>query len=333
MSDPFNKKLLPSASPSPSSPDPREDTPPVSTTEIPSPESIDTLTQSAPPSPTGPGPGSPLSLPKSARANATCAPPDSNGSQNASLVLAQMEQDFTENVVRPWMPTILPTIESPRSLFGEWACDPTLPDTPLENNVSASSFEILFLFATRGDVLTPAEVRGFFQTVGQKLDNVPLFQQASMWFKLWLGTLAGEENKRVNYVRAPHHNDNLALGSEGPQGAENKRDRLFPDEGDIVFFNPINNRPNQHFGHVALATGRQLTRQDLTDNPNDNNVHLETEILSFYGRGPGEDALIERTTIEEMLDTHSLIKRDLPQGGDQQVFFSSPPWGNETRLG
>ena len=53
---------------------------------------------------------------------------------------------------------------------------------------------------------------------------------------------------------------------------------------------------------------------------------LEAEILSFYGRGSRKDAPIERTTIEQMLDSHSLIKRTAVEGGDRQVFFSTAPW-------
>jgi hypothetical protein len=64
----------------------------------------------------------------------------------------------------------------------------------------------------------------------------------------------------------------------------------------------------------------------LTGNPSEDNINLEAEILSFYGRGSNKDTLIERDTIEHMLDENSMIRREPPEGPDRQVFFSSPPW-------
>jgi len=277
-----------------------------------------------------------LSLPLS-DSHRPVAPPSSprkrTPTRNAILVFTEMEEDFSTDLVRPWVPTSIPSDDVSGSIFSQWAANPTSLEPLLSPETSASCFEIFLLFAARGEVLSPPQVQWFFQSVDEKLASVPRFRRASTWFRAWLGKLAGSKKNRVNYIRAPRpaYNSDLDWGEE--RRVDDQGERSFPAQGDIVFFNPINNRPNRHFDHVALATGRELTRRELTGNPRDDDAHLETEILSFYGRGAGQDALIERTTIEQMLDTHSLIRRSPPEGGDRQVFFAPPPWSSDTMMG
>lgn len=239
------------------------------------------------------------------------------------LIVDLMEKDSFNKVLRPWFPTTLPDYKLSASTFSRWA---VFGDPELSDATSASCFEIILLYAIKSGTVDREWVKNQYKfiegnIVGKKRDRVPI------WIHAWLSVLAKDPNKRINYIRAPH-----------PPGLDKidwgvKRDisntigeRIFPNRGDIVFFNPINNKRNTHFDHVAIATGRKITRRMLTGNPSDDNINLEAEILSFYGRGSNKDTLIERDTIEHMLDENSMIRREPPEGPDRQVFFSPPPW-------
>ena len=140
-------------------------------------------------------------------------------------------------------------------------------------------------------------------------------------------TIPVNVKNRINYVRAKRQKrpDDIDWGVARDE-SNSVGKRIFPKTGDIVFFNPMNRKPNRHFDHVALATGRMITRRQLTGNQRDDNINLEAEILSFYGRGPKKNTLVERDTIEHMLDEHSMIKREPVEAPDRQVFFAPPPW-------
>ena len=78
--------------------------------------------------------------------------------------------------------------------------------------------------------------------------------------------------------------------------------------------------------HVLAGKNRTNYVRALTGNPRDDNQLLEAEILSFYGRGSKKNTLVERDTVEHMLDEHSMIRRGPVEGPDRQVFFAPPPW-------
>ena len=312
----------PPINPTPSTPEVPES--PAPKTPVPAaPDSLESSPPTSTPA-TTPGP----ELPTPTQVGVSPSAPSSI-SQNAALVFREMEKDYQQEVIRPWMPTSIPDKKVPGSLFSQWATKAGEPAELQNSEMSASCFEIFLLFAARAEVLSPTQVQNVFEDIDRRTTRVPGFKKAATWFRSWLGKLSGGKSHRSAYVRAkrPDYAADVDWGVE--LHVDDKGKRVFPKQGDIIFFNPINHRPNGHFDHVALATGRQITRRELTGNEADDDTHLEAEILSFYGRGPRRDTHIEKTTIEHMLDTHSLIKRTPPEGGDRQVFFSPPPWARE----
>jgi hypothetical protein len=238
-------------------------------------------------------------------------------------VVDLMEKDSSNKILRPWFPTTLPDYKLSASNFSRWAVFGT-PE--LSDLTSTSCFEIILLYAIKSGTVDREWVKNQFKFVegsiaGKKRDRVPV------WIKSWLSVLAKDPAKRINYVRAPHPPGLKKIDWGVELDISNTvGERIFPKRGDIIFFNPINSKKNSHFDHVTISTGRRITRRMLTGNPSDDKINLEAEILSFYGRGSNRDTLIERDTIEHMLDENSMIKREPPEGPDRQVFFSPPPW-------
>ena len=271
------------------------------------------------------------------------------------LLFEEMEKDYTDMKVRSWLPTSMAGRGSKGSAFYQWVIG-SKNKQDIEKGIqrldtmSASCFEVVILFSLRSKIVSFDEVKKVFKQ--NERHRIP-----PKWIKGWLYSLSGGKSKKVrtHYVRGkrPSYKE-MDWGVPHPTYEEGKR--LFPKTGDIIFFNPIGKRKNRHFDHVALATGRKLKRSELCkeferqqNNCSSKNViceelaknikfckqyrkikasdePLEAEILSFYGRGSRKDAPIERTTIEHMLDSHSLIKRTAIEGGDRQVFFSTAPW-------
>ena len=267
----------------------------------------------------------------------------------------EMEKDYSEMKIRSWLPTSMAGRGSKGSTFYQWVIasknkEDIQSGIKRLDTMSASCFEIVILFSLRANIISFDEVKNVFKS--NERHRIP-----PKWIKGWLYSLSGGKSKklRTHYVRAkrPSYKE-MDWGVNHPTFDVGKR--VFPKPGDIIFFNPIGKRKNRHFDHVALATGRKLKRSDLCkeferkkQSCSGNNViceelkknikfceqykkikpsnePLEAEILSFYGRGSRKDAPIERTTIEHMLDSHSLIKRTAIEGGDRQVFFSTAPW-------
>ncbi len=238
-------------------------------------------------------------------------------------VVDLMERDSANKILRPWFPTTLPDYKLSASTFSRWA---VFGSPELSDSTSASCFEIILLYGIKSGTVDREWVKNQYKFIegkiaGKKRDRVPI------WIQSWLSVLTKDPSRRINYVRAPHPPgiDKIDWGVKRDIG-NTLGNRIFPNRGDIVFFNPINQKENAHFDHVVIATGRKITRRMLTGNPSDDNINLEAEILSFYGRGSNKDTLIERDTIEHMLDENSMIKREPPEGPDRQVFFSPPPW-------
>ena len=238
----------------------------------------DTLESSPPSSAPPPTPGAELSAPITTGVSPS-AP--SRMPQNATLVFQEMEKDFLQDVIRPWMPTSIPDKKVRGSLFSQWAAKAGDPAELQDSEMSASCFEIFLLFAARGDVLSPTQVQNIFEDIDNRTTRVPGFKKAATWFRSWLGKLSGGKSHRIAYVRAkrPDYATDVDWGVDLHVDDQGKR--VFPNQGDIIFFNPINHRPNGHFDHVALATGRQITRREFTGNEADDDTHLEAEILSF----------------------------------------------------
>ena len=267
----------------------------------------------------------------------------------------EMEKDYSGMKIRSWLPTSMAGRGSKGSEFYQWVIG-SKSKQDIEkgvrglNTMSASCFEVVILFSLRAKIVSFDEVKKVFKK--NERHRIP-----PKWIRGWLYSLSGGKSKklRTHYVRGkrPPYKE-MDWGVPHPSYESGKR--LFPKPGDIIFFNPIGKRKNSHFDHVALATGRKLKRSDLCKEFErkkkrclNNSVvceelsksikfcekykiiqplkePLEAEILSFYGRGSRKDAPIERTTIEHMLDSHSLIKRTAIEGGDRQVFFSTAPW-------
>jgi hypothetical protein len=237
-------------------------------------------------------------------------------------VVDLMEKDSVNKVLRPWFPTTLPDYKLSASTFSRWAVFGT-PE--LSDATSASCFEIILLYAIKSNTVDREWVKNQYKFIEGSIVNKGK-DRVRLWIQAWLSVLAKDPNKRINYIRAPRTSiDKIDWGVKRDI-SNTLGERIFPNRGDIIFFNPINIKKSSHFDHVAIATGRKITRRMLTENSSDNNVNLETEILSFYGRGYNKDTLIERGTIEHMLDENSMIRREPPEGPDRQVFFSSPPW-------
>ena len=267
----------------------------------------------------------------------------------------EMEKDYSDMKVRSWLPTSMAGRGSKGSAFYQWVIN-SKNNKDIEqgmkslNTMSASCFEVVILFSLRAKIVSFDDVKKLFYR--NEKHRIP-----PRWIKGWLYSLSGGKNKklRTHYVRGkrPPYKE-MDWGVPHPTFEKGKR--IFPKSGDIIFFNPIGKRRNSHFDHVALATGRKIKRSDLCNeferqkkNCLSNGViceelkknirfckeykkvkplnePYEAEILSFYGRGSRKDAPIDRTTIEHMLDSHSLIKRTATEGGDRQVFFSTAPW-------
>ncbi len=267
----------------------------------------------------------------------------------------EMEKDYSDMKIRSWLPTSMAGRGSKGSAFYQWVIS-SKNKKDIEqgmkslDTMSASCFEVVILFSLRAKIVSFDNVKKLFDL--NEKHRIP-----PKWIKGWLYSLSGGKNKklRTHYVRAkrPSYKE-MDWGVSHPTFEKGKR--IFPKPGDIIFFNPIGKRRNSHFDHVALATGRKIKRSDLCKeferqkkNCSVNSVSCEeleknikfckeykkvkpssepyeAEILSFYGRGSRKDAPIDRTTIEHMLDSHSLIKRTAIEGGDRQVFFSTAPW-------
>ncbi len=233
-------------------------------------------------------------------------------------IVSLMEKDSLNRVLRPWFPTTLPDYKLNASTFSRWA---VFGAPELSDKTSASCFEIILLYAIKSNVVDQEWVKKQYQFIEsaiskRKRDRVP------RWIDAWLIVLAKDPNSRINYVRAPHPKDIDRIDWGLKRDTSNTLgERIFSQRGDIVFFNPINNRRNFHFDHGAIATGRKITRKMLIGNNSDDDNNLEAEILSFYGRGSNKDTLIERDRIEHMLDENLMIKREPPEVLDRQIFF------------
>jgi hypothetical protein len=243
---------------------------------------------------------------------------------NAIKVYREMNKDHMSKHLRPWYPTTLPDFKLSASDFSRWSV--LNKPNRLTPKSSASCFEIVLLFAVRAGVVDQTWATKQYAYIDGKIRK-KRFGKVTYWIRAWLDVLAGNVKNRTNYVRAKRQKrpDDIDWGV--PRNESNSvGKRVFPKTGDIVFFNPVNKRVNRHFDHVALATGRKITRRQLTGNPRDDNKLLEAEILSFYGRSSNAETLVERDTIEHMLDEHSMIRREPVEGPDRQVFFAPPPW-------
>ena len=288
------------------------------------------------------------------------------GKEKGEGLFREMEKDYKEMKVRSWLPTSMAGRGSKGSEFFQWVKEKIKPNELQghfqklkSGNLSASCFEIVILFSLKTGIVEYDEVRRIF--LEKDRHRFP-----PRWIRAWLYSLSGGKNKslRTSYVRAKRPTyktlDKSSKYFESdwgvPHKSYDKGKRVFPKAGDIIFFNPMTKKGNTYFDHVALATGRKITRSQTCDEfikmekrcreksivcdelrksvdfceeykkIRPENEPLEAEILSFYGRGARKDAPIERTTIEHILDTHSLIKRTALEGGDRQVFFSTAPW-------
>jgi len=242
--------------------------------------------------------------------------------KSPEAVVYLMEKDSANKVLRPWFPTTLPDYKLSASNFSRWA---VLGSPELSDATSASCFEVILLYAIKSGAVDREWVKNQYKFIEKSIANRGK-DRVRLWIQAWLSVLAKDPYKRVNYVRAPRTLIEKIDWGVKRDISNSIGERIFPNRGDIIFFNPINIKKNTHFDHVAIATGRKITRRMLTGNGADDNVNLETEILSFYGRGSNKDTLIERDTIEHMLDENSMIRREPPEGPDRQVFFSPPPW-------
>ncbi|MEE2743869.1 MAG: hypothetical protein VYD54_08180 [Bdellovibrionota bacterium] len=289
-----------------------------------------------------------------------------HGKEKGEDLFREMERDYREMKVRSWLPTSMAGRGSKGSEFFQWVKEKVGPNEleghlkKLKNgNLSASCFEIVILFSLKAGIVEYDEVKRIF--LEKDRHRFP-----PRWIRAWLYSLSGGKSKRLrtSYVRAKRPSyttlEKTSKYFESdwgvPHKSYDKGKRVFPKAGDIIFFNPMTKKGNTYFDHVALATGRKVTRGQACDEfikmekrcrsknivceelkksvdfceeykkIRPKNEPLEAEILSFYGRGSRKDAPIERTTVEHMLDGHSLIKRNAPEGGDRQVFFSTAPW-------
>ncbi|RLA62830.1 MAG: hypothetical protein DRQ88_05455 [Epsilonproteobacteria bacterium] len=243
---------------------------------------------------------------------------------DAVKIYQEMFKDYKSKHLRPWYPTTLPDFKLSASDFSRWAV--LNKPNKLGPYSSASCFEIILLFAVKTGVVDQSWVNRQYIFINDKIKKKK-FGKVVYWTQAWLSVLAGRIKNRIRYIRARRQKrpDDIDWGIARDE-SNSVGVRIFPKTGDIIFFNPINKKTNRHFDHVALATGRKLTRRQLTGNLRDDNINLEAEILSFYGRGAKKDTLVERDTIEHMLDKHSMIHREPIEGPDRQVFFAPPPW-------